>query len=165
MASTMITANEVRRLLYYSPETGVFYWKERRGGRASAGSIAGSLQDNGYVHILIHRRGYSAHRLAWLYVHGEWPPEQIDHINRIRHDNRLANLRLATRFENAQNTSLRKNNLSGVRGVSWYKKSNRWIVRVYAGKKIYWSKYFTCFAQAVKARRAVEAEAHPFRTP
>jgi hypothetical protein len=165
MAPSTLTADEVRRLLDYDPNTGVFTWRERRGGKASQGSAAGSPQTNGYIHILVHRRAYKAHRLAWLLMHGEWPQAQIDHKNRVRHDNRIANLRLASQSENSQNAARKKTNSTGVCGVSWYKRTGKWSVRLYLGGQIYWCKHFACFAQAVKARRAVETEAHPFRTP
>ena len=102
-----ITAEALREQMDYDPETGSFYWKPRRAG----------CPGGGYWQIRIKGRCYYAHQLAWLYVHGEWPSEEIDHINRDRLDNRIANLRAADRCQNQQN-KLQSNNKSGFKGVS-----------------------------------------------
>jgi hypothetical protein len=86
-------------LLAYDPETGIF---SRRNGRGAASQV-GYLMPKGYRIIRVNYHKFLAHRLAWFYVHGEWPPHEIDHVNRRRDDNRIANLRPATRLENAQN--------------------------------------------------------------
>jgi hypothetical protein len=101
--SRPLTAEEVRSLLTYDPLTGAFTWIATPGRGIPAGSKAGYLLDNGRVGITIRGRCYLAARLAWLYVHGEWPRDQIDHKNRIRTDDRIENLREATAFQNAQN--------------------------------------------------------------
>jgi hypothetical protein len=90
-----ITAEELRARLRYDPETGEF-------SRPDGGSV-GCLNPEGYVAIRVARKQYRAHRLAWLYVTGSWPKNEIDHINRVRHDNRIANLRDVTRLENNDN--------------------------------------------------------------
>lgn len=164
MAPTMITADEVRRLLDYDPETGVFTWRVTLSDRTPAGSVAGS-SSSGYRRVCICRRYYMAHRLAWLYVHGVWPPEEVDHINRVRNDNRISNLRLVSRSENAQNVGLKRTNTSGVTGVNWHAHSKKWraAIRV-PGVKLQLG-VFSCFAQAVRARRAAETTYHPYRQP
>lgn len=98
----ILTAERLRELLTYDPETGEFRWRYTRGCRAR-GQIAGTVTCLGYLTIAIDGRKYKAHRLAWLHVHGEWPYPEIDHINRIKLDNRLVNLRRATRAENNAN--------------------------------------------------------------
>ena len=111
--------------LLYDPHTGVFRWAVNRRGKSLAGCIAGSLHSTGYVHISLCGRLYKAHRLAWLFVYGTWPTCHIDHINGDKQDNRIANLREATRSENRQNLRLPyKNNKSGLMGVSAEK--SRW---------------------------------------
>jgi hypothetical protein len=103
-----LTAELVRDLLDYAPESGIFIWKKDRSTKVHAGDIAGSLMANGYVKIGISSSYYLAHRLAWLWVTGEWPQEQIDHINRVIDDNRWVNLREATGSQNVANQPPRK---------------------------------------------------------
>jgi hypothetical protein len=99
-----ITAERLRQLLHYDPERGVFTWLSRPAERSwntrFAGTRAGTINGLGYVVIGILGRRYKAHRLAWLYVHGEWPGRELDHINCDKSDNRIANLRPATRSQN-----------------------------------------------------------------
>jgi hypothetical protein len=106
----------LRELVHYDPTTGVFTRKVLCGGRVE-GSIAGTLHCDGYLKFSVDNRLYLAHRLAWLFVYGEWPPNQIDHINGNRADNRIVNLRLATPAENSRNRRRHQNNISGFKGV------------------------------------------------
>ena len=112
-------------MLHYSPETGEFVWLQITTSRVKIGDIAGAVNSGGYVSIGLYGRRYYAHRLAWLYVTGYWPETIIDHRDRQRNNNRFANLRLATDTENAHNASIKKNNTSGVPGVSWCKQSEK----------------------------------------
>lgn len=98
-----LTVERLRYLLTYDRETGLFTRLVTVTNRTKAGSIAGSKTWNGYVIIGIDGVNYQAHRLAWLWVHGRWPVEMIDHINRVRDDNRFENLREADRTLNARN--------------------------------------------------------------
>lgn len=126
-----LTAARVRELLIYDPETGAFIHRVGRGGQL-AGSRAGTQASNGYRNIYVDRRLYREHRLAWLYTHGEWPAHQIDHINGVRDDNRLANLREATPQQNHFNTpSL--GGTSRFKGVSYDKERGRWAAYIKAG--------------------------------
>lgn len=135
------TTETVRALLGYDPETGVFVWRERpiRIGKERsdkcwnarfAGKVAGRLSLSGYWDIAIHSKLYRAHRLAWFYVHGQWPPDQIDHINRNRSDNRISNLRLATGTQNQGNRDVDRANKSGFKGVSWNRRRNKWVAQL-----------------------------------
>lgn len=99
-----LTLDRLRDAMTYDPVTGLFTCKVTR-GRIAAGSLAGSLHAHGYRVISIDRRGYGAHRLAWLYMHGSFPSGVIDHINGVRDDNRIANLRDVTHQINAENRS------------------------------------------------------------
>lgn len=121
-----LTQERLRALLHYDPETGVFTRvKSVRGFRA--GIEAGALhQASGYVYIGVDRHSYRAHRLAWLYMTGEWPADDLDHINRNRADNRWINLREATRSQNNANARRRCDNTSGVKGVSLDRRHNTW---------------------------------------
>jgi len=100
-----VNAETVRGLFDYSPDSGVFVNKVTRGNKRK-GTVAGIIDHTGYVRITINRVPYLAHRLAWLYVYGEWPAKDIDHKNRNRSDNRITNLRLADKSENQFNKSV-----------------------------------------------------------
>lgn len=125
-----ITRDELVSILNYDPETGIFTWKKPYGTRVKAGSVAGTLAANGYIRIKINGSKFQAHRLAMLYVHGTLPPADTDHINRLKSDNRIANLREATRSENKKNSPANKNSISGCKGVS-QRSSGKW-------RAIYW---------------------------
>ena len=100
MAKTDLTAARLRELLHYDPETGVFTWL-RSQGKAKIGNVAGILQR--YRTITIDGSPFKAHRLAWLYTHRVWPVHQIDHINGLKDDNRITNLRDISTCGNLQN--------------------------------------------------------------
>jgi hypothetical protein len=97
-----ITQERLKELLEYSPETGEFFWKVNHSRKARAGRRAGTNNRNIYIHIVLDGHNYLAHRLAWFYVHGEWP-HLIDHINEIKSDNRLCNLREVPKAVNQYN--------------------------------------------------------------
>ena len=104
------------RILDYDPETGVFVWKEKIAAKVVVGRVAG-FPDNGYVRISMYGNQHMAHRLAWFYVYGKWPDEEIDHIDMDRSNNRIANLRAATKAENMRNRGAQSNNKIGLKGV------------------------------------------------
>lgn len=114
----MITAQELRERLDYDPVSGVFRWKTSASNRIRVGSTAGCINTIGYCQIYIGSKPYLAHRLAWLHVFGAWPDGVIDHINGNRSDNRICNLREATRAQNNANARVRSDNTSGLKGVS-----------------------------------------------
>lgn len=154
----MLTASRLREVLNYDPETGVFRWKMRR--KLRVGTIAGTDHIKGYRSIVIDREFYLAHRLAWLYVHGEWPTEQIDHINLDKKDNRIANLRLATNAQNHANKPLQSNNTSGVKGVVWDKARSKWIAQIkVGGKNIHCGRYVD-FDEACAVRAEAMQQYH-----
>lgn len=133
-----ISQDRLKRLLSYDQESGVFAWNESR-ANIKAGAVAGCVGIEGYIQISIDKRMYLAHRLAWLYVNGEWPDQMLDHINGNRSDNRIANLRLSNNSLNQQNTKLSVRNTSGYRGVHplKHKKVPRWAARITVnGEKI-----------------------------
>jgi hypothetical protein len=117
----------LKELLGYDPEAGVFVWLVSRGS-ALKGRRAGCVDDtNGYTLIRIDGEQYRAHRLAILWMTGEWPEDQTDHINGDRADNRWGNLREATNAQNQRNTNkLRSDNTSGLKGVCWDKAAGKW---------------------------------------
>ena len=133
---TEITADKLRELLDYDPDTGRFTWRiAPRGHRA--GSIAGCLDSYGYVVIRIDGANRKAHRLAWQHTYGTLPDGQIDHINCDRADNRIANLRVVTAQENQHNQrDARRGNQAGLLGVS--PKRGRWRSQIKVdGKKLH----------------------------
>ena len=118
------TAEYVRSRLAYDPDTGVFRWKTNR-YPSRVGQVTGAVKD-GYLQIYLDGRLYRAHRLAWLIMTGLWPSDEVDHINRVRGDNRWNNLRAATKSQNAMNTSVRADNRSGFKGVAWDAGRKKW---------------------------------------
>ena len=100
----MITQEYLKSVLYYDKDTGLFTWKiSNKKGHVKEGKLAGSKDNRGYVKIQINKKDYTAHRLAWFYIYGEWPKQVIDHINRIKFDNRIENLRDVSVLENNKN--------------------------------------------------------------
>jgi len=122
----MLTQERLKELLHYDPKTGVFTWVDKPSRNMKSGVAAGGFAINGYWRIAINRRRYYAHRLAWFWMTGKWPKEQVDHINHDRADNRWTNLRVATNFENSGNTRIQTNNTSGWKGVGWDKPRKKW---------------------------------------
>ena len=141
---TELTQEYLKECFDYNPETGDFVWKERplhhfKDGRAMkiwntkyAGLKSGSLQKRGYIEISLSKKAYTAHRLAWLYVFGEMPKDQIDHINSIKTDNKINNLRESTNSQNAQNkVKCNSNNKSsGMLGVSFDKRYEKYAAQI-----------------------------------
>src|SRR5436190_23425691 len=105
----MLTQEKLKEVLDYDPETGLFTSRVSRGGRP-ASARAGCVTTKGYIKLSLCQKRYYAHRLAWLYVYGEWPSKQIDHINCVTDDNRIANLREATSAQNITNSRARRDN-------------------------------------------------------
>jgi hypothetical protein len=150
----MLTAERLRAVLRYEPETGVFTWRHARRG-VVAGSIAGCLsKESGYVLICIDGCLYRAHRLAWLYVKRQWPPRLLDHRDRDRANNRWTNIRMADDKQNSENTSLRSDNESGIRGVAWNR--GRWRARIFSGGREIHLGRFDDLLSAAGARLAAE---------
>ena len=159
-----MTQDELKRILSYNPETGLFYWKIKPSNRFKLGMQAGSLV-NGYIRIHTNGRQYGAHRLAWLYIHGVEPEHQIDHINGNPSDNRIVNLRQATALENAQNIRKpQKNNTHGNLGVTYDPKKKLWRTRISVnGTRKYIGKFKTQ-EQAAQAYLEAKRAMHPFNT-
>ena len=131
VAKNDISAAELREHLDYDSVTGIFRWKKKPAKPGiEVGDIAGGLNNRGYWVIRALGRTRTAHRLAWLWITGEWPADQIDHVNMIRHDNRFANLRECNRSANMANAKAHANNMSGIKGVSFYKPSGRWLAQI-----------------------------------
>jgi hypothetical protein len=162
---TCLTAERLRELLGYDPNTGEFVWLLKRNQHVGAGSKAGALDAKGYRVITVDGRDQKAHRLAWLYVHGEWPPDDIDHINGIRSDNRIANLRKASRGQNVQNIRrARKDSRSGLIGAHYRKDSGTYAASIQVNGLNKHLGHFKTAEEAHAAYLKAKAELHPFST-
>lgn len=126
----MITAERLRQLLRYDPDTGSWTWLVSPSRNIKVGDLAGTTKQDGYRQLRVGGEGYLSARLAVLYMTGQYPVKQVDHANQIRWDDRWANLREATPSDNNSNRRLQGNNTSGYRGVSWDGISGKWDVRV-----------------------------------
>lgn len=126
----LITASRLRKLLAYDPETGVFTNLVWRSSNAPAGAVAGSPNCRGYQNIHIDGSRYLAHRLAWLYMTGEWPKDRIDHRDTDNTNNRWLNLREATQSQNVANAKKRFDNTSGYKGVGWSHSLQKWRAEI-----------------------------------
>jgi hypothetical protein len=129
----MLTADRLRELLDYDLASGVFTWRVARRGTA-AGTKAGYVSKAGYVQISVDGKLYQAHRLAHLYVTGHWSVGLVDHTNGVAGDDGWGNLRPATQSQNLRNCKRRRDNTSGVKGVSYDKARDRWVAYIADGR-------------------------------
>ena len=151
----MITKEYAKELFRYDQNTGALHWKKSRSGAKKSG-VAGSADAKGYIICTVNGKRYKAHRLIWLMAYGEFPPDQIDHINQIKNDNRISNLRSVDTRTNMKNAKLYSSNTWGVAGVYWYKNDKKWIADIKAdGVRRYLGTYFDFF-EAVCARKTAE---------
>lgn len=138
-----ISLEEVKRLVTYNPETGEFWRLVKTSNNAIMDRPMGSLDAYGYLIAQINSiKNIKLHRLVWFYMTGEWPKEEIDHKNRIKTDNRLENLRLASRSQNEGNTKKAENQTSRFKGVSFAKREQRWYARLHTTEKVLSLGYF-----------------------
>ena len=153
----MITTDELKKILRYEPETGLFYrisapLRQRR----LIGTIAGTKHSTGYIAIHVNGTIFYAHRLAWLYMTGDWPKKYIDHINRDRADNRFENLREADTAQNNINSDPSRANVSGYTGVCWIIRRERWLAQIKVNGKQICLGYHHTKEDAIAARKAGE---------
>lgn len=148
----------LHKRLRYEPETGKLFWRDceemPEWWRARyAGKEAFTADDGqGYRKGSIDGVPFNAHRVIWALHHGEWPSDQIDHINGVRDDNRIINLRVVTNQENGRNQSMFRNNTSGVCGVCWHKAQGKWQARIMVDGRRKYLGYFTTIEAAAEAR-------------
>lgn len=135
MKNPPISAERLRYLVHYCPNTGQFTRRVSTAPRAMAGMKCGDTDGKGYLRLRVDGHRCLAHRLAWLYMNGHWPDQEIDHRNMIRTDNRWVNLRVAGSSMNKCNRRAYKNNKSGFKGVSWHKSSRKWRARIFLNGK------------------------------
>jgi hypothetical protein len=161
-----LTVQQLRDALDYDHTTGRFYWRRRKGVHHTtnvryAGKEAGHRCPRlGYVLLGFNGRLYRAHRLAWLYVFGEWPAGDLDHINGDGFDNRTANLREATRTQNNGNMRMPSHNTSGLKGAYWDKRAERWMSQIKHQGRQHYLGYFDTAEQAHAAYAAAAVRLH-----
>lgn len=150
-----LTADRLRELVDYDPETGAFVWIVKSRPACRVGDPCGRISRQGYHEIGLDYVLHRANRLAWLYMTGEWPDRDVDHINRNKSDNRWANLRLATRSQNSANVSIaQRRNTSGYLGVTFDKSRDKWRAQIrIKGRKVNLGR-FACPIEAAKAHDA-----------
>lgn len=142
----------------YDPLTGKLSWKDPNRYVKEVGSKA--RKNNAYKQVIVDGKLYLAHRLIWLMVTGDEPQGFIDHVNRVRSDNRFVNLRQCTRSENCMNTSRRSCNKSGFVGVFWLSRYKKWKAYITANGKQNYLGVFSNLEDAIEARRLGELKFH-----
>lgn len=171
MATRQLPSPEVlRQLLRYEPETGKLFWKERPASmftslsllnawnRTYAGGEAFTNVKDGYRTGTILTRPIRAHRAAWAIHFGEWPKGEIDHINGVKDDNRITNLRDVSRSENMRNAGIRHDNASGHTGVRWDERTQRWQAEIKRNYRSIHLGRFATIEEAIAARQSAERD-------
>jgi hypothetical protein len=153
-----LTQERLKELIHYDPDTGVFSWRVDRGHNKTKGMIAGNCNTLGYIDISINDKHYYAHRIAFLYMEGFFPENEVDHINRIRHDNKWRNLKHVSRQCNMRNQSLSKANTSGITGVTWHKGGHKWVSQIMVAQKNKYLGLFKTLKEAAQARWEAEVK-------
>jgi hypothetical protein len=158
----------LRQLLRYEPDTGKLYWLSRpmsmfpksqqanTWNTKNAGRETFTLVHKGYYQGTIFNAKFRAHRVAWALYYGRWPERHLDHINGVRTDNRIENLREVERSENQRNQKRRTDNTSGATGVSWYVLQGKWVAEIYVDGKKKNLGYFDTYEEAISARKLAE---------
>jgi hypothetical protein len=155
--NTELTQEIVRKLLHYDPETGLLFW------RKNSKLAFNTLTQKGYLKGQLYKRTYFSHRIIWLWMTGNWPNEQIDHINHNRKDNRFLNLREVTNKENHKNRKINPRNKTGINGVSWCKRENKWRVQVRNMNKNIHIGYFDTKEEAQRVRKLKNVELNYYK--
>jgi hypothetical protein len=154
-----LTQERLKELLSYDPLTGVFLW---RGGQKKtvSGQVAGTVDKDGYIIICADQKLYRAHRLAWLWMTGEWPKGQIDHEDLDKRNNRFSNLRDATKSQNMRNLKCRSTSTTGLKGVQFDARRNLYYANITTEGRKTWLGYHATAELAAAAYRAAAAEQH-----
>ena len=161
MSKSILSQKTLKKYLKYDPETGLFTWLVKRNSfrsKVKPGAVAGNPQVAGYIELGLLGKRYLVHRLAFLYMDGKMPPNEVDHINHDRADNRWINLRHATRIENGRNIRMRDSNTSGITGVYWSKVKRKWVAQIMVNHKIHVLGYSADIQKVAVLRKAAEAK-------
>lgn len=156
----IITQERLKELFEYGAESGYLIRKESRGNGVVAGSILGSRNGQGYLDGMVDGQTHRVHRLIWLYFYGVLPVSQVDHINGIRDDNRIENLRLVTHTQNQWNRRPQAGSTIGLKGVSYRKDRNRWVASILVNGKNQYLGYFKTPEEAHAAYCAAAVKLH-----
>jgi hypothetical protein len=164
MQKESITQSELKELLDYDPDTGLFRWKVDRNQKAKKGTVAGTVMNTGYVMVHVKNAFITGHRLAWFFTYGVYPDCHIDHIDQDKTNNRISNLRLATNnhADNSQNRTVQSNNTTGCPGVHYCKRDKKFISRVSVGGIRHIVGYFITLEEAIEARKKAKELHHKF---
>lgn len=174
MPKPLPSAELLRKLLRYEPDTGKLYWRERdaslfAGGgqnpsrravgwnKAHAGKEAFTALSHNYRCGRLFNKGFLSHRVIWKIVFGT-EPDEIDHINGVTTDNRISNLRSCCRVENSRNTSIRSDSSSGVVGVTWDKVNKKWRAKIDVNQRTICLGRYKTKKDAILARKMAEQE-------
>ena len=152
--------DELKALLHYDPPTGMFRWRYARRNKSLPWDVAGSVLKQGYVQITVNGERHVAHRLAWIYMTGKEPPEQIDHIDLDKSNNSWCNLRAADNTTNHWNEAIRSTNKSGHKGVWWHRQSGKWEAAVRVNGKQHTVGRYERIEDAVKAVKQYREQHH-----
>jgi hypothetical protein len=153
IATDTASIEEIDKRLQYNPESGLFVWRDGK----RKGQQAGSVNSHGYLYLKINKKIYKCHRIAFLLTYGKWP-ELVDHINGIRSDNRISNLREASSSQNRMNAKTRRDNTSGHPGVKWHSELQKWRAEIKKGGRIITLGMFEEKTDAVAARQKAQQE-------
>lgn len=169
-ALTKPDISTLKSLLSYDDKTGALTWavrddaqfkspKKRESWNSRyAGKVAGAVQSDGYLHLKVLGITHRSHRIAWAIFYGEWPSDQIDHINGDKTDNRILNLRNVTHAQNGRNQKLRSTNTTGAHGIYWDKTKRKWRAQINRDGKTTHVGLFDCLDTATAARKKAEAD-------
>ncbi len=161
-----IAPEALRHILRYEPETGKLFWRERTdvgvqwNAKYANREAFTAIGSDGYHRGAVNYVSCLAHRVAWAIYYGEWPADEIDHINCNPADNRIANLRAATRSQNECNKRLKSNNRSGYKGVSWYARHSKWQASIRINGKSRGLGFYATREEAHAAYLRASAEMH-----
>ena len=154
----MLTQQQLKEYLEY--RNGHLWWIKKSARRIKVGQQFGYYDNRGYIQGWLKGRTYLEHRLVWLYHNGKWPKECIDHINGIRDDNRIENLREATNQQNNFNRKSREGSSSQYKGVCWDKKGKKWVVHYRYKGKLYYVGRYECEEEAAEAYQKATEHLH-----
>jgi hypothetical protein len=151
--------------LYYDPNTGSITWKRTKGSRAKTGTNAGNLSKNGYLVLGFDGKDFYAHRVAWLLHYGQWPTNLVDHVNGVKTDNRILNLREVTKSENAQNQKTScKTSETNYLGVHYDTRRGRYVAKIMLNYKTKHIGVFKSAEEAYAAYLLIKRQIHPANT-